>query len=60
MKRVALMVSLSLFPRLLVAQEFDVKSLAGEDWYGAYLNGQKVGYALISLSLDADENVTVS
>ena len=59
MKRVILMVSLSLFPRLLVAQEFDVKSLAGEDWYGAYLNGQKVGYALIALHVEPDETVSV-
>ena len=59
MKRVVLMVSLSLFPRLLVAQEVDVRSLAGDNWYGAYLNGQKVGYALASLSVDADENVSM-
>ncbi len=53
------MVFLSLFPRLLVAQELDVRSLTGDNWYGAYLNGQKVGYALSSLSVDADENVSM-
>ena len=59
MKRVVLMVSLSLFPRLLVAQELDVASLAGDNWYGAYLNGQKVGYALNSLTISSDGAVSV-
>ena len=59
MKRVILMVSLSLFPRLLVAQDLDVASLAGDNWYGAYLNGQKVGYALNSLSIGDDGTVSL-
>ncbi|MCX6374635.1 MAG: transglutaminase-like domain-containing protein [Armatimonadetes bacterium] len=59
MKRVVLMVSLSLFPRLLVAQELDVASLAGDNWYGAYLNGQKVGYALSSLTIGSDGAVSL-
>ncbi|MCX5759673.1 MAG: hypothetical protein NTU83_14455 [Candidatus Hydrogenedentes bacterium] len=49
---VLLMVSLSLFPRLLVAQDLDIKSLVGEDWYGLYLNGQKAGYSVNSVTLD--------
>lgn len=52
MKKAIVMVSLYLFPRLLVAQDFDVRSLVGEDWYGLYLNGQKAGYAVESVSVD--------
>ncbi len=53
------MVSLSLFPRLLVAQELDIKSLVGEEWYGLYLNGQKAGYSLNAVALE-DGTVTVT
>jgi len=52
MKKAIVMVSLYLFPRLLVAQDFDVRSLVGEDWYGLYLNGQKAGYAVESVNVD--------
>ena len=57
---VILMVSLSLFPRLLVALDLDVASLAGEDWYGLYLNGQKAGYALNAVAIEADGAVSVT
>ena len=59
MKRVILMASLTLFPRLLVAQELDLASLAGEDWYGLYLNGKKVGYSMASVALEDDGTVAV-
>ena len=57
--RVILMVSLSLFPRLLAAQDadgtsVDVKSLVGEDWYGLYLNGQKAGFSVNAVSIEPD------
>ena len=52
MKKVIVMVSLCLFPRLLVAHEVDLKALAGEYWYGLYLNGQKVGFSENALSVD--------
>lgn len=57
MKRVLLMVSFLLFPRLLVAQDLDVKSLAGENWYGLYLNDQKAGYSFDSLTVESDGSV---
>ncbi|NIA15228.1 MAG: hypothetical protein GWP08_14255 [Nitrospiraceae bacterium] len=60
MKKVILMVSLSLFPRLLVAQELDIQSLAGEDWYGLYMNGSKAGYAVESLNVAEDGTVIVA
>jgi len=59
MKKVILMASLILFPRLLVAQELDLASLAGEDWYGLYLNGKKVGYSMASVAVGEDGAVTV-
>src|SRR5690606_2738902 len=49
---------LSLFPGLLAAQEFDIKSLAGEEWYGLYLNGQKSGYAVNAIRAAKDGTVT--
>ncbi len=58
MKRVVFMVSLSLFSRLLVAQDLDAKSLVGDNWYGAYFNGQKVGYSLVSVKIERDETVS--
>lgn len=60
MKRVLIMVSLSLFPRLLVAQDLDIKSLVGEDWYGLYLNGQKAGYSMNSVALEEGGRVVVA
>lgn len=60
MKKAILMASLTLFPRLLVAQELDIASLTGEDWYGLYLNGQKVGFSRVSVELADDGTVTVT
>lgn len=45
MKRTLAMALLLLYPRLLIAQDFDVDALTGEWWYGLYLGGQKAGYA---------------
>jgi len=59
MKKATLMVAMFLFPRLLVAQEFDINALAGDTWYGLYLNGQKAGYALNSLARDEQDRIIV-
>jgi hypothetical protein len=56
-KALLLMAVMSLFPRLLVAQDFNVDSLLGENWYGLYLNGQKAGYSLNALRKDAENRV---
>ena len=45
MKKALLMASIFIFPRLLVAQDYDIDSMLGETWYGLYLNGEKAGYA---------------
>jgi hypothetical protein len=46
MKKVCIiMAALFIFPRLLVAQGFDVDQLLGKSWYGLYIGGQKAGYA---------------
>ena len=60
MKRFILMVSLSLFPRLLVAQELDISSLVGQTWYGVYMSGQKSGYAVNNVVKKDDGSVMVS
>jgi len=60
MKKALLMISLTVFARLLVAQELDVQSLVGEYWYGLYLKGQKAGYAVNSVTVGDDEAVTIS
>ena len=60
MKRLILMVSLSLFPRLLVAQELDISSLVGQTWYGVYMSGQKSGYAVNNVVKKDDGSVMVS
>jgi hypothetical protein len=54
MKRVLIMVGLLLFPRLLAAQNLDMTSLVGENWYGLYLNDQKAGYSFDSLTVQPD------
>ncbi|MBN2310832.1 MAG: DUF1318 domain-containing protein [Candidatus Hydrogenedentes bacterium] len=60
MKKVTLlMVSLSLFPRLLAAQDFDLDKLAGEEWYGLYMNGQKSGYAVERMTVADDGSVAL-
>lgn len=46
------MITVSLFPRLLVAQDFSIDTLTGDNWYGVYLNGEKAGFALNSLKKD--------
>ncbi len=60
MKKALLMISLSLIPRLLTAQEISLEALAGEDWYGIYFNGQKSGYAESTLRIAEDGSVHVS
>lgn len=56
MKRVIVMILLTVFPRVLAAQAVDVSDLAGESWYGLYLNGQKSGYSMNGLEkLDTGE-----
>ena len=60
MKRVILMVSLSLFPRLLVALEMDITPLLGETWYGVYMSGQKSGFAVNTVTQHEDGRVSVS
>jgi hypothetical protein len=50
MKKVLVMISVTLAARLVVAQEPNIDSLMGEDWYGLYMNGQKCGWAMSRLS----------
>jgi len=57
MKRALLMVGILIFPRLLAAQELDLTSLAGENWYGLYLNDQKAGWCSDSLAVEPDGTV---
>ncbi len=59
MKRVVLMVTFMLFPRLLTAQSLDLSQLEGENWYGLYLNGQKSGYSMHSVERGDDGTVNV-
>lgn len=54
------MISLSLFARLLAAEELDLRSLVGEDWYGLYMKGQKVGYAVNMFALGDDGAATLT
>lgn len=56
---VIVMVWLSIFPRVLAAQTLTIESLAGEDWYGLYLNGQKAGYSKNSVTIEGDGSVVV-
>lgn len=60
MKKVMVMLALTLAPRLLAAEALDVKALAGEDWYGLYFNGAKAGYALSKLEVTGDGSVRLS
>lgn len=57
MKKVLIMVSCILFPRLLVAQAFDVNDLLGDNWYGLYLNGEKAGFSVNSTKKDDAGNL---
>jgi len=58
MKKVLIMATVTLFARLLAAEELDIKSLAGENWYGMYMGGQKAGYSVNTLTVEADGKVS--
>ena len=60
MKKALFMLAVSLFSRMLVAQEVDVRALAGKTWYGVYLNEQKMGYAEHNLEIREDKSVSES
>ena len=60
MKRVILMTTLFFLPRLLASADIDIHSLAGQDWYGLYFNGQKSGFAVLGLSIDDKGTVTMT
>lgn len=49
--------SILAFPAL--AADMDVASLAGDSWYGVYMNGDKVGYSKNSVEVAEDGSVTV-
>ncbi len=57
--RVLLMASAIIFPRILVAHDFDIDALTGEYWYGLYLQGEKAGYALNKVEQNEDGTVSV-
>lgn len=59
MKRTIVMLALTLIPRLIFAQELDLKSLEGESWFGLYFNGQKAGYASENVVMREDGRVAV-
>jgi len=44
----------------IAASTVDLESLAGEDWYGLYFNGQKAGFAKESVTLGKDGSLTMS
>ena len=58
-KALFIMATLYLFPRLLVAQDFDVDALLGTSWYGLYLNGEKAGYARNETTRDENGNLVL-
>ena len=58
-KALLLMVMFFLYPRLLAAQDFDIDSLVGDNWYGLYLNGEKAGFALNSTAKDETGNIVL-
>ena len=57
---VLIMGSLMLFPRLLAADDWNIDSLVGEDWYGLYMNGHKTGYSVSTVAKEPDNGVSVS
>jgi hypothetical protein len=59
MKRVWLMVAFSLIAQVLAAQQVDLASLTGENWYGVYLSGQKAGYASSGMKIDDKGRVVI-
>ena len=60
MKKVLIMITVSLFPRLLAAQEINIDPLVGENWYGLYIQGHKSGYSVNSVAKDASGTVVVT
>lgn len=48
------------YPKLLIAQGFDMDNLLGDSWYGMYFNGQKAGYAFHSTKKDKDGNFVLN
>ncbi len=56
-KALVMIVSIALFPRLLVALEVDLEDLAGKQWYGLYLGGEKAGYASNELVIEEDGDI---
>ncbi|MCH8204484.1 MAG: transglutaminase domain-containing protein [Candidatus Hydrogenedentes bacterium] len=54
----AALMAIGAFPA--IAQSLDLAALAGDTWYGVYMNGEKVGYAKNSLVVAEDGTVTVS
>jgi len=54
------MFALTLFPRLLAAQEPTVDDLVGTEWYGLYLNGTKSGWAMIDVTKNEADEVIVT
>lgn len=57
MKRSWLLVALLLAARWGGAEPVDVSKFTGEDWYGLYMNGQKSGYMMTSLTVEPDRSV---
>ena len=45
---------------LTPAQEIDIESLAGKEWYGIYMNGQKAGYSTQEITVSSDGAVTMT
>lgn len=60
MKKVIFMLAVSLFSRVLVAQDLDLRALTGKNWYGVYLNDQKMGYAEHELTVNDNGEVRES
>ena len=47
-------------PATLLAQPIDVEAMLGESWYGVYMNTQKAGYAVNSVTRNDDGTITVT
>lgn len=57
MKRMFWMAALLAAPSAMTQSALDIDALLGDTWYGLYLNGEKAGYALNSLSRDESGRV---
>lgn len=58
MPRITLVLTLFLLAAVPAgAFEVDVNDLTGEHWYGLYMNGQKVGYAVNRMTVENDGTV---